>query len=202
MNIEEWFNDIRKRYASQIQCGRGCTACCYGLFDISLADAVEVAKGFAALAPAVQEEVRSRAVALHREVRTAAGESWPPTLFEADDPRIDDIVSRAHHPPCPCLGPSGECLIYDHRPLACRLEGIPMVDVHDGLFGDWCELNFKEGIPASALTDLAQDYDRIDSSDEDRSAAVALAAKLSDHRALTFIASVIAEYGFWKPFVG
>ncbi len=92
MNIEEWFKNIRERYSSQMQCGRGCMACCHGLFDISLADAVEV-----------------------------------------------------------------------------------------------------------ALADLRQDYNRIDHSQQKRSAAVAQQLKLSDHRVVTFIPSVIAEYdSFWK----
>jgi hypothetical protein len=136
-----------------MQCGKGCTACCYGRFDITLSDAADIAKGFAGL----PEDVRNR------------------------------VYSKA------------KCLIYESRPLACRLEGVPMVDVQDGLFGDWCELNFKEGVPEKALTDLKQDYNRIDQLQEDRSAAVARRAGISDHYAVTLIPSVIAEYeGFWK----
>jgi hypothetical protein len=74
-----------------------------------------------------------------------------------------------------------------------------MVDVHDGLFGDWCELNFKEGIPEKALADLKQDYNHIDQLQESRSAAFAKRAGISDHHVVTLIPSVIAEYeSFWK----
>ena len=77
-----------------------------------------------------------------------------------------------------------------------------MVDIQEGLFGDWCELNFKEGIPQTALADLQQDYDGIDQLEEMRSAAIARRAALSDHRAVTFIPSVIAEYeNFWKQLI-
>jgi Fe-S-cluster containining protein len=202
MNIDDWFNDIRKRYASQMQCGEGCTACCYGLFDISLADAVEVARGFQGLPVEVQDQIRSKSAMLQQGIRDALGQSVRPTLFDEDDPRVDEIVNAANSPACPCLGPSGECLIYEHRPMACRLEGVPMVDVQDGLFGDWCELNFKEGIPDTALKDLAQDYDRIAASEEASSNVVARQAKLSDQHAVTFIPSVIAEYEtFWKSLI-
>ena len=57
----------------------------------------------------------------------------------------------------------------------------------------------KEGVPETALSGLEQDYDRIDSIEEARSAAVARDLGSSDHR--TFIPSVIAEYDFWKQFV-
>jgi Fe-S-cluster containining protein len=123
-----------------------------------------------------------------------------PSLFDEDDPRIDAIVDAATGTPCPCLGEAGECLIYEQRPLACRLEGIPMVDVREGLFADWCELNFGDGLPEAAAADLVMDYNRIDESQEQESAFVAGLYGLPDHRAVTFIASVIAEYdSFWHP---
>jgi len=139
----------------------------------------------------VQQRVRSRAVDLHSMIRERT--------FSEDDPRIDQIVDSANNPACPCLGDAGECLIYEHRPLACRLEGVPMVDVNEGLFGDWCELNFVEGVPDSAMRDLKLDYNRIDASEETRSAAIARQSGLPDPRAVTFIPSVIAEFDrFWK----
>src|SRR5213594_4348027 len=54
VDIAEWFRRIRKQYAGQMQCGKGCTACCHGLFDISQADAVDVARGFEHLPEDVQ----------------------------------------------------------------------------------------------------------------------------------------------------
>jgi Fe-S-cluster containining protein len=125
-----------------------------------------------------------------------------PAIFPEDDHRLDQLVDAVDMPPCPCLGDAGECLIYESRPLACRLEGVPMVDIHEGVFGDWCELNFRQGIPDGALGDLQQDYNRIDELQEARSAAIARRAALSDHRAVTLIPSVIAEYeNFWKRLI-
>ena len=150
MDLDGWFRHIRDRYAQHMKCGNGCTACCYGLFDLSLADAREVAKGFQKLPPAEQERVSSRAANLHGDIQRTARRPGVPTIFSEDDPRIDEIVDRANNPPCPFLGDAGECLIYENRPLSCRLEGVPMVDLHQGLFFDWCELNFKEGVPEKA----------------------------------------------------
>src|SRR5213593_63159 len=147
MDLDEWFKQIRQRYASQMQSGKGCTACSYGLFDISLADALEVAQGFGELATPLQERVCSKGAELYREIRRAAPDAVEPLMFAEDDPRIDQIVDEAKSPPCPFLGGGGECLIYEHRPLSCRLEGVPMVDVCEGLFGDWCEFNFTQGVP-------------------------------------------------------
>jgi Fe-S-cluster containining protein len=187
MSIDEWFKHIREKYADQMQCGKGCTACCYGLFDISLKDAAGVARGFRELPPDVQERVLSKATDIHREVVAPMADAAVPTLFGENDPRIDQIVEAANSPACPFLGDAGECLVYEHRPLSCRLEGVPMVDVRDGLFGDWCELNFTAGIPKEAMADLQLDYDAINEAGENTGD-------------VTFIASVVAQYReFWGP---
>jgi hypothetical protein len=61
-----------------------------------------------------------------------------------------------------------------------------MVDVRDGLFGDWCELNFTEGVPKEAMADLQLDYDAINEASENSGD-------------VTFIASVVAQYEeFWR----
>jgi Fe-S-cluster containining protein len=201
-NIDGWFKQIRLKYASQMQCGKGCTACCHGLFDISLADAVEVARGFQKLPPELQQEIYSEAEKLYERIVSGVPGSGDPIVFDEDDPRIDEIVDSANTPKCPLLGPAGESRIYEHRPLACRLEGVPMVDIHQGLFGDRCELNFKDGIPEGAIADVQQDYDHIDAIQEARSMDVAARAGLRDPTVITFIPSVIVEYGkFWKNLV-
>jgi hypothetical protein len=74
-----------------------------------------------------------------------------------------------------------------------------MVDVRGGLFGGWCELNFREGVPKDAMTDLRLDYDLVDARQGARSETIALRAGLHDAKAITFIPAVIAEYDrFWK----
>jgi len=45
------------------------------------------------------------------------------------------FFESARSPRCPLLGSHDECLVYECRPLACRLEGAPMVDSRDGPFG-------------------------------------------------------------------
>ena len=201
MNIDDWFKQIRQKYSGQMQCGKGCTACCHGLFDISLADAADVAKGLQSLSPEVQQRVYAKAAALHSAIHDAMPELSQPTLFSEDDPRIDAIVEGANSPPCPCLGDQGECLIYEHRPLSCRLEGVPMIDTRDGLFGDWCELNFETGLPETASSDFVLDYDAINAGEETRSTEIARRAGFADPRAVTFIPSAIVERRFYDPTV-
>src|ERR1051326_4023280 len=109
INIDEWFKRIRERYETHMLCGKGCSACCHGLFDISLADAVDVAKGFRELLPEQQKRIHSRAADIHSAVAGVVENLSRPTLFSEDDSTIDRIVEAANTPACPCLGDSGEC---------------------------------------------------------------------------------------------
>src|SRR5262245_31427593 len=183
------------KYAKHMQCGKGCTACCYGLFDITIADAVQVARGLKKLPSHLRDEVVKKAENLHDGIRRFAPAA--PVLLAEDDPRSDAIVDGAGSAPCPFLGNAGECLIYDDRPTACRLEGVPMIDTRSGVFGDWCDLNFTHGIPGAAIEDLRLDYDALDAREEMRSAEIAVRARMSDIRAVTFIPSVIADFNYW-----
>jgi Fe-S-cluster containining protein len=104
-------------------------ACWHGLIDISLADAVEVARGFHGLPSHVQRQVHSRAARLQESIHAAAADLPEPMFIREGDPQIDRIVEAVDRQPCPFLGNAGECRIYEHRPLTCRLEGVPMADV-------------------------------------------------------------------------
>ncbi len=76
-----------------------------------------------------------------------------------------------------------------------------MVDSHDGLFGDWCEFNFTDGVGAESQQDLQRDYYALQ--EAERSSTAALAESLLGERldAVTvFIPSLIVECeNFWAP---
>jgi hypothetical protein len=99
------------------------------------------------------------------------------------------------------LGAENRCLIYERRPLACRLGGLPMVDRQDGLFGDWCELNFKNGVSPAALKDLEYDYDELQNIEEVATEVVSEEVTGRKRRQLTvFMASIVTEFeSCWAP---
>lgn len=40
---------------------------------------------------------------------------------------FDEVAEALADVPCPLLGEDGRCLVYAHRPLVCRLIGLPML---------------------------------------------------------------------------
>ena len=199
--VDGWFDSICTRYATEMQCGRGCALCCHGLFDISLPDAVRVAEAFGRLPGEVRTSVEGRAAEIQSVIEWEAPELRSPCLLNVvPEERIDRIVENAGSPRCPFLGEHAECLIYDNRPMACRLEDVPMVDLQDGLFGDWCELNFTSGVSEQALRDLGRDYYGMQEVEEAATESLSktlLGEKLSV--ATVFIPSLVVEFDrFWK----
>ena len=62
--------------------------------------------------------------------------------------------------PCVLLGDDGKCLVYDYRPMTCRLNGLPLVDISGEVFyEEWCTLNFTGRDPL-AMKELRGQFRR------------------------------------------
>lgn len=184
-----------------MQCGKGCTLCCHGLFDISFADALILAEAFGAVDAQKRERSREQAAVIQAAISRAAPDLKPPFLLRGvTETDVDAIVDAAGTPRCPLLSEDEECLVYRHRPRACRLEGLPMVDAQDGLFGDWCELNFRNGVPPGEMSCLALDYYALQSEEDTVTEVMAdLLLGRRERDVTVFIPSIITEYdSFWQ----
>ena len=146
--LDRWFAEVRDA-TGVIPCRAGCSACCHGPFDITVADVELVREGVAALPPDVQLEVVARAEAQLGAMQ-AADPSWRPPYAVADlgEERFDALIDRFADEPCPALDPAGQCRIYRHRPLVCRLIGLGMVTPVGRLIENACPI--QEAFPAYA----------------------------------------------------
>ena len=117
---------------------RGCTHCCYQLFQITEIEAAVISRAVKQMPAAERQDLQTRA----REYL----------------PERERIVSRhgmieawGRLPPegtrlaCPALSDAGACRIYEHRPLICRKFGIPLYNPQKPGQVFACELNFAAG---------------------------------------------------------
>jgi Fe-S-cluster containining protein len=200
----DWFEAVRRQAGDRMQCGRGCALCCHGLFDISLPDALLLAEGLSNLPPEARADVTARADEIHTDILRNAPKLEPPFFLNGiSEKEADSVVEAARSPRCPLLGSDNACRVYEHRPLACRLEGLPMVDTRDGPFGDWCELNFAGGLSERETTLLRQDYYELQNVEDIATEIVSDVLLGERHGQLTvFIPSVIVAFeSFWKRFL-
>jgi Fe-S-cluster containining protein len=140
---DAWFRSVSRTQPQNLQCGRGCSLCCHGLFEIGSGDVPIVAQGLAALNPSRRKKIIRRALEVMESTRH-------PNLRECSRKEKKVFFNRTASVACPNLDEAGMCMIYDSRPLVCRTFGLPLRDGRKYI-GDICELNFTEGTDGERL---------------------------------------------------
>jgi Fe-S-cluster containining protein len=158
--VDDWFSRSMQLYPEKIACQSGCSACCRSLFDITLLDAYYLKLGFDALPAETRAYVQKKCLDRLGLMR----EQWP----EFDHPYVvnyrpeeewEPLMPDEDETPCVLVGEDGRCLVYKHRPMTCRLHGIPLIDTDGELMhDDWCTMNFVGEDPLK-LAGLAAPFD-------------------------------------------
>lgn len=145
--FDRWQADARARHPGVIPCRTGCTACCNGPFDISIADVALLTDAVAALPEPVRAGVLDRSRA-HLRQMLAIEPTWaaPWDIRAIGEGRFDRISDALADLPCPLLDEAGACLIYHDRPMICRLMGLGLVTEHDDVIENGCPI--QEQFPA------------------------------------------------------
>lgn len=133
---DEHFASVMRAQPQNLQCGAGCSLCCYGLFEIGSGDVPLIAEGLERLHPSR----RSRIIRRASEIVETSGH---PNLRECSSEEKEAFFDRTQATPCPNLDEAGHCMMYDQRPLVCRTFGLPLRD-GSRYIGDICELNFGQ----------------------------------------------------------
>ena len=128
---DAFFAEVAAEQPQNLQCGRGCSFCCHGLFEIGSGDVAVIAEGLEKLHP-----MRRKKVIRARRGDSRHGRTCGMTARGVLRPDRIDVA-------CPNLDENGACMMYEHRPMVCRTFGLP---IRDGAryIGDICELNFTE----------------------------------------------------------
>lgn len=147
--VDAWFQRSLEQYPELIACRNGCSECCRGLFDITLLDAYYLRRGFDKLPePLKTEIVKSASRRLEQLSRVNAEFTEPWLLNGIPEVDWDALMPEEDETPCLLLSENGGCMVYEYRPMTCRLNGIPLIDVSgEELFDEWCTLNFTETDP-------------------------------------------------------
>jgi Fe-S-cluster containining protein len=139
--LTAWFDQARREHPGVIPCHEGCSACCHGPFDISVADAELIQAGLRDLPEGEWLEVRRRAEELvGRMEALEPGWGAPHAVADLGEARFDRLAESLAAEPCPLLDPAGRCRIYHHRPVVCRLIGLGMRTPAGGTIENACPI--------------------------------------------------------------
>ena len=153
--VDDWFAACLQAGGTTLACRGGCSSCCRGLFDITLLDAWLLKEAFVTLPEKTRNQVLDRCRPRLVELQNR----WPalknPYLLNALPETEWQEMPEGDLTPCPLLDDRGYCLVYDARPLTCRLHGLPNIDVSGEDFdGTTCTLH--PGDPGTLPDEILQ----------------------------------------------
>lgn len=115
------FESMREQYAACVRCVPGCSDCCHALFGLFLIEAAYLRMYFEKLGREKRREAAKRARRADKGLeRLKAGLQGPNGNQEV---KGDFLAS--HRLRCPLLDDTEGCVLYPHRPITCRVYGVP-----------------------------------------------------------------------------
>ncbi|MCM0755260.1 YkgJ family cysteine cluster protein [Desulfovibrio aminophilus] len=119
------FETVKAQSGDRVRCKEGCSDCCHALFDLTLIEALYVNHHFnASYSGLERSRILERADEADRAVHkfkrdmfkaAQAGTSTADILREAAKSKVR----------CPLLNDDDLCVLYDRRPVTCRIYGVP-----------------------------------------------------------------------------
>ncbi|MFZ3208869.1 MAG: YkgJ family cysteine cluster protein [Geobacteraceae bacterium] len=160
--VDAWFNHCIEANPDAITCGVCCSGCCRGLFDITLLDACYLKSGFDRLDAAIKIAILAKANERLASLKAAWPEYGAPYILNhRPDEEWGELMPEDDETPCVLLGDDGACLVYDHRPMTCRLHGVPLIDLSGEIMDEaCCSLNFA-GVDPFAMDGLRWEFLRL-----------------------------------------
>lgn len=139
-SVDAVFAKVAREYPGAVTCHTGCSDCCHALFDLPLVEAVYLNHCFNKAHPhgAVRSAILEKADAADRAVYKVKRKAFKDDQAGVESAVIFENLGRekircpllTDDGPCGPDGPDGRnsggrCALYAHRPLTCRVYGIP-----------------------------------------------------------------------------
>ncbi len=118
---ENAFHNVVDKHGECVKCEIHCSDCCNAVFGVFLIEALYIREHFEQVKEDQKKEILDRAEKadqamedLQRKLKT----------FE-EDPRMQAYTLARERIRCPMLDDNEECVLYQRRPITCRVYGIP-----------------------------------------------------------------------------
>lgn len=125
--VDAVFKKVQAEHEACVRCRLGCSDCCHALFDLTLIEALYIKSQFDKV---FKEDARALVIERANEADRAVYRLKRQAFkdHEKGKPESEILEEMAsHRVRCPLLNSDDQCDLYAHRPLTCRLYGIPTV---------------------------------------------------------------------------
>ena len=147
--VDAVFDRVKKEFPKEVFCREKCSDCCYAIFDLTLIEALylkdKFLKNFTGKAKSDLIEVADKTDRVLTKMKRNAYKEIKKGSNELE------IVGKMSQERvrCPLLGGDNLCVMYENRPITCRVYGIPTSTA--GVSHICGRTNFIQGQPYPTL---------------------------------------------------
>jgi len=123
--VDAVFKKFEKEMPDLVHCGKGCSDCCYALFDIPLVEAIYINTKFNEKFSGLERSgILKKADTADRHIHKLKRKVYKASQEgrATNDILLEVAKARVR---CPMLNENDLCSIYENRPITCRLYGVP-----------------------------------------------------------------------------
>ncbi|MCP4721083.1 MAG: YkgJ family cysteine cluster protein [Desulfobacteraceae bacterium] len=123
--VDGVFDRVKKEYPKEVFCREKCSDCCYAIFDLTLIEALYLKDKFLeTFSGTTKNKMIEIADKTDRALVKLKRNAFKKVKNGADQLEIVGQMSQ-ERVRCPLLGENNLCVMYEHRPITCRVYGIP-----------------------------------------------------------------------------
>ena len=123
--VEAVFARVKSDFPGCVKCKTGCSDCCHALFDLTLIEALYINHRFnQGIDEAKKAEIIEKANRADRKIYKIKRNAYKAASAGTQEEEILNAVAK-ERVRCPLLNSQDTCDLYEHRPITCRLYGVP-----------------------------------------------------------------------------
>jgi len=123
--VDAVFERVKKEYPKEVFCREKCSDCCYAIFDLTLIEALYLKHKFLEKFTGKEKnDLIEIATKTDRALIKLKREAFKKAKNGEDQIEVVGKMSQ-ERVRCPLLASDDLCVLYDHRPITCRIYGIP-----------------------------------------------------------------------------
>lgn len=147
--VDAVFDRVKKEYPKEVFCREKCSDCCYAIFDLTLIEALYLKDKFLnKFSGKEKSDLIAVADKTDRVLTRMKRDAFKEVKNGADQLEIVGKMSQ-ERVRCPLLGEDNLCVLYENRPITCRVYGIPTSTA--GVSHICGRTNFSQGKPYPTL---------------------------------------------------
>lgn len=147
--VDQVFERVKQEFPKEVFCREKCSDCCYAIFDLTLIEALYLNHKFKEnFSGSKKVDLTAVADKTDRALVKMKRAAYKKVKDGADQLEIVGRMSQ-ERVRCPLLGENNLCVMYENRPITCRVYGIPTSTA--GVSHICGRTNFIQGEPYPTL---------------------------------------------------